>query len=1000
MRERNICAVIFIAILLGVFVVPSGRVFAGEGKSVIPEYDLSVSFDLKKNLLRGTAVIVFPEAQEIVVSTGNLSVRSATFNGRPVEYGKRNGVITASGKGSLEIRYEGVFGGNGNAENLENAGVVKGGIVSTEAVSLTGNWYPSVNGLAHYRLSALVPAGFTAISEADEITYKAVPEGREYSFRFAHPVNGIDLAAGNYREVRATTGGIDIYAYFFPEDVSLAETYIEYTKKYIEMYNKLLVHYPYRRFSVVENILPTGYSMPTFTLLGREVVRLPFIVRTSLGHEITHQWFGNYVYADFSKGNWLEAVTSYLSDQLYQEQQGKGWEYRKKILTDYQSYVSPQKDFPLRDFRQRTDFASAAIGYGKGAMLFHMLRKMVGDETFFQTIRRFIEANKFRNATWEDIRRSFEAGYGKDLGWFFSQWLDRKGIPSIVVKDPGALVLKGVPSASFELFQEKEPYRLNVPLNIVTAKGEEKKALELDKEKQYFDITVRENPQKLVIDGNYDVMRRLQEDELPPVISRLLGDEKKLIVYSGNSSDIYSGLIETFKAEGFTPKEAKDLKDDDIRTSSLLVLGYDSPVLKRLFADVGKPGPGFILTVRNNPLNTLKVVACANGASREEADAAARKIFHYGGYSTIRFEKGKNTVKEIAKTNRGMIFDLTEEVRGVVPRNSLSLETIIGSIIEKPVIFVGERHPDYADHKVELNVITGMYKRGRKFAVGMEMFQRPFQKAIDDYLSGTIDERHFLKNTQYFRRWGYDYNLYREIIEFAKAKGVPIVALNARKEIVDKVAAGGLDALSAEDKKEIPQDMDMTDETYRDRLKEIFEKHPAGPSFGNFYQAQILWDETMAHSGAEFLRNKPDFQLVVLAGAEHIMYDSGIPQRLHRLTGKDYTTIVNGIFDQDIGNFVTFPGDMEPPFSAKLGVMLQEKDGRVTIKEFSPESAAEKAGMKKGDAIILVDDWKVDTSDDVRIALYDKRPFDNVRVVALRNRFLLGPKELEFTVPL
>ena len=72
MRERNICAVIFIAILLGVFVVPSGRVFAGEGKSVIPEYDLSVSFDLKKNLLRGTAVIVFPEAQEIVVSTGNL----------------------------------------------------------------------------------------------------------------------------------------------------------------------------------------------------------------------------------------------------------------------------------------------------------------------------------------------------------------------------------------------------------------------------------------------------------------------------------------------------------------------------------------------------------------------------------------------------------------------------------------------------------------------------------------------------------------------------------------------------------------------------------------------------------------------------------------------------------------------------------------------------------------------------------------------------------------
>src|SRR5512142_2021373 len=104
------------------------------------------------------------------------------------------------------------------------------------------------------------------------------------------------------------------------------------------MYHALLRPYPYKRFSVVENILPTGYSMPTFTLLGKEIVRLPFIPETSLGHEITHQWFGNYVYWSGGRGNWLEAITTYLSDQYYQEQQGKGWEYRKKVLTDYQSY--------------------------------------------------------------------------------------------------------------------------------------------------------------------------------------------------------------------------------------------------------------------------------------------------------------------------------------------------------------------------------------------------------------------------------------------------------------------------------------------------------------------------------------------------------------------------------------------------------------------------------------------------------------------------------------
>jgi aminopeptidase N len=975
----------------------------GEEKIVqsFPVYRLSVSFDLKRNLLKGRAEITLSETSGTTVSLGNLRITSATLNKSPLNYRVVGDQLKIAGTGVLEITYEGTFGGEtgGNA-NLENPGVVSAGMAGEKGISLTGNWYPAISGLAYYKLTALVPADFTAISEADEIAERETATGKEYSFMFTHPLTGIDLVAGNYRVVTDTVDGIGIHAYFFPEDVSLADNYIAHAKKFFKMYDELFVHYPYKRFSIVENILPTGQSMPTFTLLGREIVRLPFIPETSLGHEITHQWFGNYVYADFEKGNWLEAITTYLSDHLYEEQKGKGWEYRKNILINFQSYVTPANDFPLRKFTERTGFASMAIGYGKGAMLFHMLEDLIGRDAFYRSLRRLIEDNKFRQASWADVERSFEQESGKDLGWFFSEWLDRKGVPSLETEYPGALVLQGIPTASFELVQKGEPYRATVAAKITAGKEEVKKTLVLDKEKQSFAFAAKENPSALVIDEDYDMMRTLDPDEFPPVIARLLGDEKKLIVYPENEKDKYAGLIALFKNEGFSAKGQNEVNDKDTQSSSLLLLGSENSVLKRLFGKAGEKGPGFILVVRNNPLNSSKIVAYANGKSKEEVDLVAEKIFHYGKYSVLRFEKGKNVAKEVAETDRGMRFDLQASVEGIEQKKSLQLDEIIKAVGDEPVILIGERHTNYEDHKVELAVIEGLFRQGRKFAIGMEMFQKPFQKAIDEYLSGAITEKEFLKKTEYFTRWIFDYSYYREIIEFAKAKGIPLLALNQRTEIMDKVAHGGLDALSEEEKKEIPRDMDMSNESYKERLKDVYEDHPGKITFDNFYQSQILWDETMAHSAARFLEEHPDSHLVVLAGVEHIMYGSGIPSRIRRLTNKDYVTIINGTFDKDIGTYVLFPKPLDPPFTAKLGVIIGESKGAVRVTDFSQDSVAQKSGVEKGDIIASVDGRKIQTISDIKIALIDKRPGETVNVKVIRKKFLFGASEHEFKISL
>jgi aminopeptidase N len=107
-------------------------------------------------------------------------------------------------------------------------------------------------------------------------------------------------------------------------DATLARPYLDATADYIRFYSQLIGPYPYAKFALVENFWETGYGMPSFTLLGSKVIRLPLILHSSYPHEILHNWWGNGVYVDTAGGNWSEGLTSYLADHLIREQQGRG----------------------------------------------------------------------------------------------------------------------------------------------------------------------------------------------------------------------------------------------------------------------------------------------------------------------------------------------------------------------------------------------------------------------------------------------------------------------------------------------------------------------------------------------------------------------------------------------------------------------------------------------------------------------------------------------------
>ncbi|MCL4457729.1 MAG: ChaN family lipoprotein [Nitrospirae bacterium] len=970
-----------------------------------PEYNLEVAFDIHNSKIAGIARIDVSAGKELVIHAGELKITDLSLNQQKIQPDVRNGIlkILPHQNGALIIRYEGVFKDN-KAVYDTNYGAVSS-IIDDRGISLTGIWYPQADGLYRYKLRAILPKGYEAVSEAESIIKNTKNGNAEFIFEFPHPVDGINLIATNkYDIIKDSFNGIEIYAYFFKEDIELAKQYIEYTKKYLKMYEAFLGKYPYKRFSIVENFLPTGYSMPSYTLLGRDVVRLPFIVETSLGHEILHQWFGNLVYIDYEKGNWAEGLTTYLADHLYEERKGKGWEYRKQSLIDYGSYVNEKNELPVRKFAGRIDFSSKAIGYGKTAMIFHMLKNITGEDIFYRSLRDIIKEKSFKKASWDDLRVIFERNYGKDMQWFFRQWVDIVGIPDIYVESSRIKQGRNKYEFSFDIGQRGRVYAIDVPLTIYYSDGFKKKVwVRADKVKTGLTLSLASMPEKIIMDEDYDIARKLSNDEIPPVIARLLGDEKIIIVFPISNREAYKAVIDSFKERGAVEKESKDIGDSDIKSSSLVVLGGDNPLIERLY---GKPeiiDSGFSIVIKKNPWNSNKVTAIINGRSKEEVDAAFRKIFHYGKYSLAAFDKGRNIDKKIAETQRGIKVENKEDTMAVDLSAIKALSDVIEAVSAKKIVYIGEYHDRFAHHNVQLELIKGLHKKHKKIAVGMEMFQRPFQKVLDDYIAGGIDEREFLKSSEYFKRWGFDYNLYKPILDFARQEKIPVIALNIRREIVDKVSKSGIDALSGGEKNEIPLQMDFSDNEYRERLKKIFEMHGRSKerNFDFFYQSQILWDETMSMSVDEFMKKNPDYRMVVLAGGGHLQHGSGIPKRTFRRNGYDYATILNDVdIERNIADYIIFPKPLDGASAPKLMVLLKEDNGKVAIDGFAEDSVAEKAGLTEGDIILSLDGIDVSKVDDIKLHLFYKKKGDTVKVKILRKRFLFGDKEMEFDVTL
>ena len=306
------------------------------------------------------------------------------------------------------------------------------------------------------------------------------------------------------------------------------------------------------------------------------------------------------------------------------------------------------------------------------------------------------------------------------------------------------------------------------------------------------------------------------------------------------------------------------------------------------------------------------------------------------------------------------------------------------------VILVGETHTRWDHHLVQLEILKLLYQKSAKLAIGVEWFQQPYQKHLDAYVAGEMSEQEMLQLTAYFERWRFDYRLYRPIMQYAREHNIPVIALNASRELSTALSKSGFDDLSAELKDQLPESYDWSDKEYEKRLRSVFDLHPDYPGeFEDFLRGQLTWDESMAESAAHYLDENPETRLLILAGSGHIAYGSGIPNRIkRRIDVKQFSILVSEDFlpvSENIADFLVLSAEQSLEPAGLIGAFLETEGKLLVIKGFSHNSAIKDAGLVKGAVIISVDDETVESFADFKLAIMGKKPGDSVELHYLEN---------------
>lgn len=624
------------------------------------EYDITVKIDPANRTLEGKSLVTVHRPRELQLLLGaGYEVTQAEFNDGPLGIGREQSNLPHVWNIPFHFRQQIQFLilWKGVLAPLDTALDHRQTLARPVAVSGVGgtflpdssDWYPRIAGqMARYKVSIELPTGQKGLVAGRLIEESDSEQGYRATFEFSQPAEGIDLMAGPYvidtlMHHNIKQKPVQLRTYFHPQISQLSKDYLDAVKGYLDRYESEIGEYPYSEFSVVSSPTPTGFGMPTLTYLGVDVLQLPFIRSTSLGHEVLHNWWGNGVYPDYKSGNWSEGLTTFMADYAYKEQESEAAarEMRLGWLRDFAA-LQPGQDAPLTAFTSRTHGASKIVGYNKAAMFFFMLRDHLGEAIFQRALQGLWATRRFQITSWKEVQKIFELVSGQSLEPFFTQWLTRSGAPAIEIAEVKNSAADSGYQLSITLKQAEPAYQLQVPVAIETQQGSAVHRLDLQQAQQTFTLKLAHKPLAVSLDPDLRLFRQLASGEAPPILREVMVNAATQTVLLSAQAD-FRKIAETLAAKLQDRKLETIAPDDPLPAAPTLVIGLQAEVdawlaAKQLPArpdETGKKGSAQVWTVTRSEGVSLAIISAQDAASLE---ALIRPLPHYGRQSYLIFD--------------------------------------------------------------------------------------------------------------------------------------------------------------------------------------------------------------------------------------------------------------------------------------------------------------------------------------------------------------------------